>query len=129
LNSQQPRNVKKQNTFENPRLAPRPPNSSINYTMSKQNNSTPYGITGVRGISPTPSSPISINTNKNLVEGSYSSPIITSPTMPTSDTVDHSPARIINAECDERDQTIAALKKREMWFRAELALARKSGYT
>ncbi|RIA83176.1 hypothetical protein C1645_834209 [Glomus cerebriforme] len=129
LNSQQPRNVKKQSIFENPRQAPRPPNSS---------NSTSYGMTGVKGMSPTPLSPISINSNTMPPSpmpyeenDCPSSTVVNSPIelrTPTSDNVDHSPARIMNAECDERDEIIAALKKREMWFRAELALARKSGY-
>ncbi|CAG8717299.1 17133_t:CDS:2, partial [Racocetra persica] len=55
---------------------------------------------------------------------------------PTSDAVDHSLERIMNSEngdfineLQERDMSIAAFKKREMWLRAELALARKAGYT
>lgn len=122
-NSQQSKSVKKQSIFENPRQAPRPPNSS------------PYGMTSVKGLSPTLSSPISINTNvippSPMTYDSVST-IVNSPVelrSPISDKMEPSSARTINVECDEHDQIIAAYKKREMWFRAELALARKSGYT
>ncbi|GET58069.1 hypothetical protein RIR_jg27089.t2 [Rhizophagus irregularis DAOM 181602=DAOM 197198] len=128
-NSLQSRSAKKQSIFENPRQAPRPPNSS------------PYGTTNVKGLSPTLSSPtlsspMSINTN-NIIPPSpmtydSASTIVNSPVelrSPTSDKMETSSTRTINVECDERDQIIASYKKREMWFRAELALARKSGYT
>jgi chromosome segregation ATPase len=126
-NSQQSKNGKKQSIFENPRQAPRPPNTP------------PYGTTSVKTMSPTPSSPESINTNivpqspKTYEESNYSSStILNSPIelrSPTSDNVEHTSPRTINTGFDERDQIIAAFKKREMWFRTELALAKKSGYT
>ncbi|CAG8759978.1 8625_t:CDS:2, partial [Dentiscutata erythropus] len=73
---------------------------------------------------------------------SYIESTISSPTIPPeghyrmSDTVDHSSANIMNVEYSEfmqvleqRDILIKTLSKREMWLKAELAIARKSGYT
>ncbi|GBB94820.1 hypothetical protein RclHR1_02420007 [Rhizophagus clarus] len=120
--SQQSKSVKKQSIFENPRQAPRPPTSS-----------TPYSTTGAKGMSPTPSSPMSVNTavmpsSPMTYEDSIST-IVNSPVELRSPISDNVSTRTINNEYDERDQIIAAFKKREMWFRAELTLARRSGYT
>ncbi|CAG8499846.1 6197_t:CDS:2 [Dentiscutata heterogama] len=73
---------------------------------------------------------------------SYIESTISSPTIPPeghyrmSDTVDHSSANIMNVEYNEfmqvleqRDNLIKTLSKREMWLKAELAIARKYGYT
>ncbi|CAI2167073.1 18308_t:CDS:10 [Funneliformis geosporum] len=143
-NLQQQRGKKQ---FENPRQAPRPPNPNMN-TLDNQSKSVPYsGMSSDKGnftggllMSPTaPSSPASQNSNTmppspmSYEEVNSLSSTITNSPVEVSDTVDHSPARIerddLTRELQQRDQIISTFKRREMWFRTELTLARKSGYT
>ncbi|CAI2168279.1 5442_t:CDS:10 [Funneliformis geosporum] len=121
--------------FQNPRQAPRPPNSnSSSKKIPRSNNSSPsplaintkqlpdnsilYG--GGSTISPSSSSTISQNSLKS----------------PTFDALEHFPAPVSNTERDnflrelqQRDVQISQIKKRENWLKLELALAKKSGYT
>jgi chromosome segregation ATPase len=113
--------------FQNPRQAPRPPNSSNNNSSSNQfvntqNNYTIYGNGG--GGNGTISSPTS-------------SPIMSQNSLrsPTFDALDHFPAPISNTERDNflrelqnRDVQITQFKNRETWLKAELSLARQAGY-
>ncbi|RIA92193.1 hypothetical protein C1645_820989 [Glomus cerebriforme] len=104
--------------FQNPRQAPRPPNSfntSSNKHANSQSNYTIYGGGG------TISSPTS--TSQNSLRS------------PTFDALDHFPAPISNTERDNflrelqnRDVQINHFKSRETWLKAELALARQAGY-
>ncbi|CAG8783863.1 17286_t:CDS:1, partial [Cetraspora pellucida] len=116
--------------FTNPRPAPQPVLSS----PSSHNHSL-----NLKGSSSAFSSTSSLSNGQVLYDGSsISSPTSTNSDIrsPTSDAVDHSLERIMNSEngdfineLQERDMSIASFKKREMWLRAELALARKAGYT
>ncbi|CAG8446039.1 13609_t:CDS:2 [Funneliformis caledonium] len=137
-NLQKQGGAKKQ--FENPRQAPRPPNPNMN-NVDNQSKSAPYsGLSSDKGNNTGGlSSPASINVNTmppspmSYEEGNSLSSTITNSPFEVSDTVDHSPARIerddLMRELQQRDQILAAFKRREMWFRTELTLARKSGYT
>ncbi|CAB5186516.1 unnamed protein product [Rhizophagus irregularis] len=111
--------------FQNPRQAPRPPNSSSNSSSSNQfvnpqSNYTIYGNGGSGTISsPTSSSIMSQNSLRS----------------PTFDALDHFPAPISNTERDNflrelqnRDVQLNQFKNRETWLKAELALARQAGY-
>ncbi|RIB15652.1 hypothetical protein C2G38_2191879 [Gigaspora rosea] len=131
-----PSNGFRHGDFTNPRPAPQPGSSSPippNHSPNLKGSSA--------SVSP------AFSTTSTLPQGqlphdgsSISSPTSTMSSMdirsPTSDAVDHSLARILNTEngefmneLQERDMNLAAFKKREMWLRAELALARKAGYT
>ncbi|RIB02450.1 hypothetical protein C2G38_2009519, partial [Gigaspora rosea] len=122
-----------QNDFRNPRPLPRPPLGGYieGFDPNLMSGNFQPGMF---------QNPIYQNYSKPT--NSYIESAISSPTLPTdghyrmSDTVDHSSANIMSTEYNEfmreleqRDTVIQSLKKRETWLKAELAIARKTGYT
>ncbi|CAG8692384.1 12997_t:CDS:2, partial [Racocetra fulgida] len=128
------------NDFINPRSAPQPLGG---YMIQPDGFGTNQNII-ISGNYPPGIYQNTIYQSLNYLKSpnSYVESTISSPTLPTdghsriSDTVDHSSANIMNMEYNEfmreleqRDILIQTLKKREMWLSAELAIARKIGYT
>ncbi|CAG8461243.1 14775_t:CDS:10 [Cetraspora pellucida] len=128
------------NDFQNPRSAPNP---LVGYNIqpdgfgTNKNNLMPGNYQP--GMFP---NTIYQTLNYPRSTNSYIESAVSSPTLSMeghsriSDIVDHSSANIMNTEYNEfmkelehRDLLIQTLRKREKWLSAELAIARKTGYT